>query len=159
MWLAAGNVYAANLLQSSFWATFHTLLPSIIVAIAGSLPCSELCLLHALCYANMSATLFARRPSNVNHMFTPNASHASFVVRVENQSAIPGVITISFFFLEDTKEFYEAEMHWWCNSFSWPCWPFVIPRRLRTYFWDPSMFYFSLVLLPTFKKKKVMKWF
>lgn len=99
MWLAAGNVYAATLLQSSFWATFHTLLPSIIVAIARSLPRSELCLLHALCYANMSATLFACRPSNVNHMFTPNGSHASFVVRVENQSAIPGVITISIFFL------------------------------------------------------------
>lgn len=98
MWLAAGDVYAATLLQSSFWATFHTLLPSIIVAIARSLPRSELCLPHTLCYANMSATLFACRPSNVNHMFTPNASHASFVVRVENQSAIPGVITISFFF-------------------------------------------------------------
>lgn len=157
MWLAAGNVYAATLLQSSFWATFHTLLPSIIVAIARSLLHSELCLLHALCYANMSATLFACRPSNVNHMFTPNASRASFLVRVENQSAIPGVITISFFFLEDTQEFYEAEMHWWCNSFSRPCWPFVMhsfPRRLRTYFRDQRIFYFNLALLPTFKKKK-----
>lgn len=53
----------------------------------------------------MSATLFACRPNNVNHMFTPNASCASFLVRVENQSAIPGVITISFFSLRIPRNY------------------------------------------------------
>lgn len=71
MWLAAADMYCVSLMRSSFRATFHTLLPSIIVANAHKLRHSELCFIHALCYANMSAMLFACRLSNVNHMFTP----------------------------------------------------------------------------------------
>lgn len=85
-WPAAPDVYGATVLQSSFSVTFHTLLPSIIAAVARNLRHSELCVIHAPCYANMSATLFACRPSNINQMFTRTAWHLSFGVRVECNS-------------------------------------------------------------------------
>lgn len=87
-WPAAADAYCATVLQSSFSVTFHTLLPSIIVAVARNLRHSELCVIHAPCYANMSATLFACRPSNINQMFTRTAWHLSFGVRVESECAI-----------------------------------------------------------------------
>lgn len=83
-WPAAADVYCATVLQRPFSVTFHTLLPSIIVAVVRNLRHSELCVIHAPCYANMSATLFACRPSNINQMFTCTAWHLSFEVRVEN---------------------------------------------------------------------------